>query len=166
MFEEQLQIIYLLVTIGWLILMYRLITNTGWYIQAINHNKIQITDEFISYTNRFLTEEHISSFVSRSTYAMIWLFITFPITIMATVGGNTLAETNIAFKLPCFILILIMQLISISKIIIIIAEFIEEWIIGYIMWIYIGMYAEKYPLEIYGSKKGIVHTRPKKKVNE
>jgi hypothetical protein len=137
-----------------MIFLFRMNTKEGWYLN-IDKDKngiLQIPKEAKEFEEWFATEEYYVSFAKRGAYAIIWFFVTILITIMAVVGGSAITDKNPYFKIPCILLLLAMQLISISKLLLIIAEFLEDFILKAGVMFYLSKMKKEQPMCIQETK--------------
>ncbi len=142
------------------VMVFRMGTSKGWYfnIEIKNNKSIVIPKELIEYEKRFGSDEYINSLIKKSAYAITWFFTTWLITIMVVVGGSTIVDANPMFRLPCLILIILMQMIMLSKPVFIVAEVIEDFGICGLLSHTIADIRKTEPMRIRESKFGRVNS--------
>lgn len=130
------------------VLFFRIGTKKGWYLSMgkDEHGVFEIPKEAMEFNNRFLTEEYATDLLKRAIVAMVWFFFSFLILMMASIGGNTITESNPLFKLPCIILLLIMQFVCIWKLLMFCVQIVDDYVLSSIGVVIIARTIEKEPL--------------------
>jgi hypothetical protein len=127
---EGTSIIFWLVVIFTGIVIFRCRTEKDWYFNVIKPDgTIEISQEAIDFNKQYMSEEYASDLMKQGIYAIVWLSVTYLILIMTLVGGSAITDNNPFFKIPCLILVLIMELIMISKPVFLVGAIMEDFIL-------------------------------------
>jgi hypothetical protein len=146
----------ILLVIG--IILYRSNTKEGWYLRVFsqwinNKRSIDIPEEAIHFNRVFQNDEYLNTYLRNASYAVLWLCVTWLIDLMAVVGGSTIVDKEPIFKIPCMLLISIMNIICIYKVVLVYAGIIEDWGFKLIAIVILGRLTVDEPMRLRVSRK-------------
>ena len=126
-------------------------TRKGWYLNIGKDERglFRVPEQAISFSRYMASDDYVNDIVRKGAYAIIWFYVVFLILIMATVGGSVISNGNPAFKIPCLMLIIIMQFIALSKPVILVGEIIENLLLKTLAMVYISQVQKINPMSIH-----------------
>jgi hypothetical protein len=139
----------------------RMGTKEGWYFYIGKDDRgiFKVPKEAIEYIRDVASEDKINDYIKRGIFAIGWFYITYLILLMTVIGASVIVDKNMSYKIPCLILVIMMQIIVLSKPALMVIEFVEEWCLKLLAVVYISNVERNEPLCIsYSKTRKALHT--------